>query len=218
MSISELIEKAKYVQFPKQDQTYRSYPTLERKGVLKLPANGMIYKTWRLNEHHFTTQYHREILYPIWAELFGFDYYPNDYHLINKESEGYDISMLVPNKEYSFNVECYERNEIISNVSYESLISGKLGDTGYHNLYLYPHMCSKVVNNTIDSDRKLFISGDSQMIPSIAFLAQHFKEVYYFDNRTRNSFRQIIKSVDYTDILFALSDVGIAKYETENLR
>ena len=126
--------------------------------------------------------------------------------------------MIVPNREYSFDVECFEKNEKRTDVSYERLISGKHGDTDYHKLFSYPHMCSKVTNNTINSDKKLFISGDSQMIPSIAFLASHFKEVYYFDNRTSKSFKGIIESNDYTDVLFAIGNNDIQKYTQENLK
>lgn len=217
MKINDIIENATYVQFPKLDQTYRLYSSLEGKNIIKLPTTDMLYKTWKMNEHHYTTQYHREIVYPIWAELFGFEYDPNNYHLIKKESDEYDISMLVPNKEYNFDVECFDRNETMSNVSYEKLINGTVGPTDYHSLYLYPHMCSKIVNNTIDNNRKLFISADSQMIPSIAFLAQHFKETYHFDNRTTKSFKDIIESVDYTNILFALWDSSIDRYVNYNL-
>ena len=33
--------------------------------------------------------------------------------------------------------------------------------TDYHKLYRYPHQCSRIINKTIVSDKKLFISGDS---------------------------------------------------------
>ena len=58
MLITELFEKAKYVQFPMGNLTYKEYSSLADKEILRLPANDLLYRTWNLNWHHFTTKYH----------------------------------------------------------------------------------------------------------------------------------------------------------------
>ena len=74
------------------------------------------------------------------------------------------------------------------------------------------------------------ISGDSQMIPSIAPLAHYFKEVWYFDNRTGwikdkifteekfVSFSNYYKNVEFTDVLIECYCRDLKWYEYWNIQ
>ena len=83
--------------------------------------------------------------------------------------------------------------------------------------------------------RTLMISGDSQMIPSIAPLAHYFKEVWYFDNRTgyykedpngpfiyhENEFRSFAhtyKDMVFSDVLIECYCRELSWYEYLNLQ
>lgn len=77
------------------------------------------------------------------------------------------------------------------------------------------------------------ITGDSQMIPSIAPLAHYFKEVWYFDNRTGyfknkgeyefheekfESFCNTYKDVIFTDVLIECYCRDLNWYKYWNLQ
>lgn len=79
------------------------------------------------------------------------------------------------------------------------------------------------------------ISGDSQMIPSIAPLTHYFKEIWYFDNRTGQvpnnetgkmdfcedkfiSYSKEYANVNFTDVLIGCYCRDLKWYEYWNLQ
>ena len=180
MMKEELLDKAIYIQYPLKDGNYKFFNV--GKEINKLP-NGDKYKGWKFNEHHFTTEYHRNYPIPLYCKLFGLDYNENDFILEERKSGNYDISFLKPKKDYKYEIFGYTRGEHFDNLSFDDIThndSIKKDITDYHRLYKYGHECSRLINKTIDNDRKIFVNGDSQMIPDIPFLSCFFKEVWFF--------------------------------------
>ena len=209
MSKEEILSKAIYLQFPLQKShgsknvvpdTYKNYNI---DTITKLPAsNGMLYSSWGMNEHHYTTEYHWKYVLPTIAKLLSFNYNENDFTLPERKNGQYNITIPVPKKEYFFQVTNLGKN-ITENLDYNGLTHGKEG-TEYHKLIKWPHQSLRIVNETTDSHEKLFISGDSQLIPSIAFISLFFKEVWYFDNRDMLHIYEKYKDVNFDKVLIQL--------------
>lgn len=220
MTIQEIISKAIFIQFPKNRLSYHEYNI---DNVHKLPLPGdMMYYTWPLNNNHFTTEYHRKYVLPLLNELFNMNYNESDFHLVERHYNEHDISMLYPNKEYSFDVYSLEFDEKHYNVPFDILVNScninHYSITEYHKLYKYPHSSSHIINNTIDSDRKLIVSGDSQMIPIISIIACYFKEVIYLDNGSQKSLKQYIEEFNPTDVLIELNADVVSHYLERNFK
>ena len=125
-----------------------------------------------------------------------------------RKSENYDLSFLKPKKDYKYEIYGYTRGEHFDNLSFDDITqnnSTKKDITDYHRLYKYGHECSRLINKTIDNNRKLFVNGDSQMIPDIPFLSCFFKEVWFFDNREKDKLLEKYKDVIFSDVLIALN-------------
>ena len=222
MTTQEIINKAIYIQFPKSSKEYKQYR--EAKDVHKLPLPGnMMYSTWKLNDNHFTTEYHRKYVLPLLNDLLHMKYNESDFHLVERHYENNDISMLYPNKECSFDIYSFEHDETSNNVTYDTLINScninNWRITSYHKLYKYPHECSHIINNyLLYNDRKLLISGDSQMIPVVSVLACYFKELMYLDNRSNKSFKKRIEEFNPTDVIIELNNDPWNKYHINNFK
>lgn len=223
MTIDEIVKKAKYIQFPKMNETYNDYSSRD---VVKLPIikeDNVLYTGMpRDNGHHYTTAYTYKYVLPTIGKLLDFDFSINDFDLVNVDNGIYDLSYIKPKTLDNYTIINYTDKEKF-NGDYKVLINPNFFKKPlYRELYRFPHKCSRIINNTSTSTRKLMISGDSQMIPSIAPLAHYFKEVWYFDNRTgyykektfgpfvfhKDEFKSL--SHTYKDVIF--SDVLIECY------
>ena len=91
--------------------------------------------------------------------------------------------------------------------------------TEYHKVCPFPHSCFKIVNLSMKEGKKILISGDSQMIPSIIPLTNYFKEVWYYDNRTdpHVSYEKTYQDTNFDYIVIALYKNTFEKYITKNL-
>ena len=101
----------------------------------------------------------------------------------------------------------YTRNEHFDCLSFDDITTNnsvKKDITEYHRLYKYGHECSRLINKIINSNRKLFISGDSQLIPDIPFLSCFFNEVWFFDNREKDILKDKYSEYDFSDVLIEL--------------
>lgn len=210
MTRDELIKKAIYIQYALSGE-YKNYGI---DGVNKLPYYGIsdVYSKWEKNEHHFTTEYHRKYSIPLLCKLLNLHYNEDEFILFDKKYCDFDISILKPIKEFKYEVYGFTRNEYYDNLSFDDIItnnSSKNDITDYHRLYKYGHECSRLINKTIDTSRKLFISGDSQMIPNISFLSCFFKEVWYFDNRDKKQNKDKYIDHDFTDVII---EIGCGTY------
>lgn len=212
MTLQEILDKAIYVQFPFRKNTFKEYPEINEHQVHRFSTNETRYDGMKKNEHHFTTAYHYKYVTPKLLELLGYTFNENDFtlkkNIINENGVKYDLSYLMPKKDYKFSVTSFN-HDITYNCSFDGLmfnnqVKGFTWITPYHKLYALPHECSRVKNKTLRNGRKLLISGDSQMIPEIPILACYFEEVWYFDNREDLSFKDILEKQNFTDVIFAL--------------
>jgi len=221
MTREEILKIAKFIQFPLNYTTYFECGNVEKEvNKLPLPDKGMMYDTWSLNNNHFTPEYHRKYVIPLLVKLFDINFNENDFVVDKKEYENFDISILKPKENFIFDVIGYTSNKHNENVDWSFLttrINRPSDITEYHSLYVYSHECSRIINKTINSNRKLFISGDSQLIPHIAFLACFFKEVWFFDNRKKLNLANKWKNVNFTDVLIELNNKKIESYTKVNL-
>lgn len=209
MTREELLNKAVFIQYCLKDKTYKIF-NVPSENINKLPIvdGNIFYSTWNRNEHHFTTEYHRNYSIPLYCKLFDLNYNENDFTLEERKSGNFDISFLKPKEGYKYEIFGYTRGEHFDNLTYDDIMSNNstIGDiTDYHRLYKYANECSRLINKTIDNDRKLFISGDSQMIPDIGFLSCFFKEVWLFDNRNNLNLKDVYKDIEFSDVLVEMS-------------
>lgn len=236
MTINEIVKKAKYIQFPKMNETYEDYSSRD---VVKLPIikEGNVLYTGmpRDNGHHYTTAYTYKYVLPTIGMLLDFDFSMNDFDLVSVDNGIYDLSYIKPKTLDNYTIINYTDKKRF-NGDYKVLINPNFFKKPlYRELYRFPHKCSRIINNTSTSTRKLMISGDSQMIPSIAPLAHYFKEVWYFDNRTGyykekpsgqfvfhkdefKSFSENYKDVIFTDVLIECYCRELSWYEYLNLQ
>ena len=226
MTKQDILDKAIYIQFPVTYGGYKEYniPNVNR---LPLPKKGEMYDNWPLNHNHFTTEYHRKNVIPLLNNILHLNYNENDFTILPKSGQSnncsFDISLLKPKKEYVYEVFGYNRNEHFDNLSFDDLTrndSKKGGITDYHRMYKYGHESSRLINKTLEKEgnnRILFLSGDSQLIPDIAFLSCFFKEIFYIDNRDRLSLADKYKDVEFTDIIIEINNNPIKQYTEVNL-
>lgn len=237
MRREEIISKAKYIQFPFNNEEYREY--YNDRDVIKLPIipeGGVLYTGMpKDNGHHYTTKYTYNYVLPTISKLLGFNFSLNDFNLVNVNNGKYDLSYIKPKSKDTYTVLCFDTGNGLTG-DYKCLFNPVFfKEPLYRELYRYPHRCSRIINNTTKSTRKLMISGDSQMIPSIVPLAHYFKEVWYFDNRTGYfreeksgplifhsdkfiSFENTYKDVIFTDVLICCYCRELDWYEYWNLQ
>ena len=187
------------------------------------------------NEHHYTTEYTYKYVLPLIAELLSFKFDMNDFDLIDCKQPEWDISYIVPKQKYEYEIFNYVKRTHLS-CDYTGLFKPIFETTHtYRELYRYPHQCSSILNKTLQSERRLMISGDSQIIPSINPLTNYFKEVWYFDNRTGYykgkgdneltfhkdefvSYSDFYKNVEFTDVLIQCYCRKLEWYQYYNLQ
>lgn len=208
-SDKQLLKRAKYIQFANKGKYLNIV-----KDCHNLP-NGQKYIGDKNNSHHFTTKFHRMYVLPLLERMFNFGYTRDDFDIVENVVGEHDFSYLKPKQEIRYNVTCFTNGETKSNVSYDELMTTE-NKTPYHNLYVYSHKCSMIENLTTDSNRVLFISGDSQMIPSILPLSVYFKKIYYFDNRSGKYKLNGVECYNY-DLTRTLSKYYLSNHITDVL-
>ena len=179
----------------------------------------MMYDKWHKNNNHFTTEYHRKFSLPLLFELLDIHFDEKDFFLKEKKFNEFDLSVFHPIANYKYEIFGFNRNEHFDNLSYDDLVSNdsnKTDITPYHKLYKYSHENSRIINKTINSEKKLFISGDSQMIPDIAVLSCFFKEIWYLDNRDGLKLSNYWKDIDFSSVLIELNEASLEQYICKN--
>lgn len=237
MTKEEILNKAKYIQFPLVNNSYKEdykelINNIERLPIIK--EHSVLYDDITGDEHHYTTEYTYKYVLPIINNLLNFGFNINDfnikeYKIIENNIES-DLSYLVPKNKYTFKLYSFLRDK-----EFDFEFDGGLvfnynlrPDGKYRDLFVFPHQCSRIINNEINNDKKLFISGDSQIIPSISILACYYKEVWYFDNRTgkegnfinkenTTKYSDNFKDVIFDDVLIELYSNPIEWYTEINL-
>lgn len=189
MTREEIVNKAVYVQYPFNNEVYRDlykeykpvrFPIISS----STPLKKVMYINMGDNGHHYTLYYHFTYVWPRLEKLLGFKFDMSLYEWKKQDTSTGDMSRWVPIKSPKFEVTDFisKKHGIMSFDDLQPLNSNK---DKYRYLYRYPHSCSKIVNlNMPENGEKLMVVGDSQSIPDIPYLAMHFREVWYFDNRT----------------------------------
>lgn len=188
MTREEIISKAKYIQFPYANETYREkysgFDVTRMPLVPKsVPIDRVMYVNMGDNGHHYTLDYHFRYVIPTLEKILGFNFDTSLYKWKVQEASTGDMSRWIPRKSPKFEV-----YEYISKSHFTTDFSGIQpvnGNDKYRSLYKYPHACSRIINYSMpENGEKLMVVGDSQSIPDIPYLAMYFREVWYFDNRT----------------------------------
>ena len=237
MTIKEVVKQAKYIQFPYNNESYKT--DYDEKNPVKLPiipGENVLYTDMpKGNGHHYTYKYTYDYVMPAISKLLGFKYSKDDFNLIETFNGEYDLSYLRPKEKETYTVICYETGEVVRG-NFGALMDPVFFEEPlYREIYRFPHSCSRIVNHTTKSERKLMVSGDSQMIPAIPVLAHYFKEVWYFDNRTGygidkktgrhvfnekkfKSYRNRYRPIIFTDVLVSFYCRSLDWYEYWNLQ
>lgn len=246
MTKEELVSKAKYIQFPYTNSVYMKI--YNKRQVNRLPIAedyNPLYSDSVNDKHHYTTRYHYEHVLPLLNSIYKFGYKSSDFELVKLIKKDGDYSYMVPKRKFVFKLYQFDlkMREIYDNQDFYGLMNESLlsDDTKhrYWGLYRFAHHCSRIVNKSLpENGRKLFISGDSQIIPSIPILACYFREVWYFDNRTgyktgkrdengnytiewieenHISCRRWYESKTFSDVLIQLYTSKLERYEKWNI-
>ena len=221
MTKKDLIDNAVYIQFPYSYTTYKEYKVDKEINKLPLPEKGMMYDGWAKNNNHYKPEYHRKYVLPLLSKLLNISINMDDFVENNKQSGGFNISQLIPKKEYKYEIYGYTRGEHFDNITFNDLINNNSTNqdiTDYHRQYKYSHECSRIINKTIDNNRILFISGDSQLIPDISLLSCFFKEIWYFDNRNDLVLSDKWSDIDFTDVLIEMNWTDTWTYTERNFK
>ena len=191
------------------------------------------YSNWKHNESHLTTNTHYNYILPLLSNLLNFKYSLNDFTLIKKydKTNTYNLSYLVPVINKSFDVtyngktEKYDFEKLIGYTNYEKNYLNFLKNTSfkdinpdYHLLFFAPHQCCIIKNLSANNNRKLLISGDSQLIPLIPILSYYFKEIIYLDRRGGDDGNVFNIDINDYDVLYSVSKYSYKKYEIDNFK
>lgn len=210
-------ENIYWLRFVKPGQTMftTSIFDLVDKNVIDIGRlNCLFYDGWKDNDHHIMTKcYYKNILPFISMYINSFPFNIKDFRHINyfTQEEKYDVSYLVPNDD-SLKFSCEVNGvEVVKNGNFCDLIylnnknyKKDLNFTDYHKLFIGSHQCSILKNETIDTDKTMFITGDSMMIPCIPIFGCYYKEVVFMDNRTDESFKHYFEGKVFDEVIIQL--------------
>ena len=181
------------------------------------------YDGWKDNQHHITTKSCYNILCPFFSYIiktFNFNF--DDFVTVPFFTKDftYDCSYLKPKMDMKFSLEIngikigehleFDKiQNVVPNNDTEAF-SGYVGSlvpthSEYHRLYRGAHACSVLTNETIENEQKIFISGDSMMIPIIPILACYYKEVVFMDNRDGKSHKVYFEGKVFDEVLLCFS-------------
>lgn len=223
-----------YMRFPKQGQTPWSVSSfkdlLKDKKVIDIGwLNLKRLDGWLGEEHHlYPDNYYKMILPLMNLYIKNLKFNIDDFEVVPYFTKDYkyNMSYLVPkDKSLKFT---FERNgKLLSEHGDFSTIMGldmeKCGNgdvaSEYHKLFRGTHCCCRVINETIDNENKLFITGDSMTAPIVPILACYYKEVVYMDNRDGKSHKNYFDGIIFDDVIIQLLEgILVKKYLIDNLK
>ena len=191
-----------------------------------------MYTGYPNNSHHFTYKYTYDYVLPLLGKKCNFKFNINDFILIKNIKEynniKYDFSYLLPKNNYLYEITSFEDNITFKGNSESLIFNAEININGYktgliteyHKIAPYPHSCFKIINLSLNTNKKIFISGDSQFLPSIIPLLNYFKEIWYYDNRTNPhiSFENTYINENFDYVIFELYKYPYNKYILGNLQ
>ena len=219
MNKNILLEKAKYYLFPSNGRyaNFKKFP----EDLTKFPIiENSMYGTYALNGHHFKPFYHIQYILPILCKDLNIPYDINDFNLIEEFDGNADVSFLESKNKFTFDLYDLFDDKQYENVDSSFLRTCNVNDatlTKYHKLFCFPHRCGRIFNKTIETNRRLVVSCDSQMIPIMPVLACYFKEIWHLDNRGN---KKIVENIDVdkiSDVIIVGGFNNEEKYTITNL-
>lgn len=161
------------------------------------------YSNFKLNEHHWTTQWCWKNIIPVlYHRLFKKCFPENNFKLVEFKYQSFNLSYHEYINDNSFYFHDFTRNielngdqQILRDIN-ENIIDSTA--TKYHRLFTGFHSIALIRNNIIESDDKLLLNCDSMSIPLIPIFANFFKEILVVDNRTNISYSKLIKDFNAT--------------------
>lgn len=167
------------------------------------------YDGWKDNEHHITTKSHYNILCPFFSyvvKTFNFDF--DDFIEVPFFSADFkhDVSYLKPKSDFRFTMNINGKDigsgltfDEIQNINYVHSDAAYYSE--YHRLFRGSHTCCSVINETIDNENTIFVSGDSMMIPILPIFCCYYKELVFMDNRDGLSHKEYYEGKTFDEIL-----------------
>lgn len=185
------------------------------------------YDGFKDNDHHITTECYYRIILPylnFFIKTFKFNY--DDFEMVPyfTKDRKFNCSYLKPkNNTYKFNISI-NGITLCKDGGFDALHNAKRmhRDKGnvfekmgwsiseYHRLFRGSHSCCRIINETIDNDKSIFVSGDSMMIPIIPILCCYFKEVVYMDNRDGKSHKDYYEGKYFDSVILQFYDGNTA--------
>ena len=207
-----------WMRFLKPGQTVFSCSNfdLSNKNVIDIGwLNVKFYDGWSTNEHHITTKSYYKMILPFMSlYMDNFKFNIDDFDLVKYYTDdGFDVSYLVlKNTDLKFTI---DRNGVLlsEHGDFSSLINmEKLWEeppckdckTAYHYLFRGTHSCCKIINETIDTDKTILVTGNSMSVPIIPILCCYYKEVVYLDNRDGLSHSNYFEGKVFDDVIIQL--------------
>ena len=151
------------------------------------------YKTYKLNEHHLTTNSIWTYVFPKFMDDFGLEWSLDDYDFVPFNRDNQDLSFHEYNKPMDIEVHADKVYFSLRDLDGTQL-------TAYHRLFVAPHQIATVYNYTSKTDRILRLNCDSMVIPLIPIISPYFQKIYVYDYRDNYKFDE---PTDVTDELFA---------------
>lgn len=151
------------------------------------------YSTYKLNEHHLTTNSIWTYVFPQFMKDFEIDYNIEDYDFIPFEKDNQNLSFHEYNKPMDIEVHADKVYFSLRDLNGTQL-------TAYHRLFVAPHQIATVYNYTSKTDRIIRLNCDSMIIPLIPLITPYFQKIYVYDYRDKYKFEE---TNDITDELFA---------------
>lgn len=207
-----------WMRFPKPEQTIWSLSDWESffkdKKTIDMRWLDLNYmKGYKGNEHHlYPSNFYKMILPLMNLYIKNLNFNINDFDLIDyfSEDKRYDLSYLAPkNKDMKFTFS--KEGKVLSehgDFSSLNFVNEVWDDTtgydinsNYHKLFRGSHSCCKIINETIDNDKKLLVTGDSMLIPAIPILCCYYKEAVFLDNRNNKSNKKYFEGVVFDDVI-----------------
>lgn len=145
----------------------------------------------------------------------GINILDSDFQKIEFKNGDFDFSYHVPTVHHQFTLVDLYSNRVIHG-SDEQLRKVGLNESDlspYHQLFRMSHRSCKLVNETIDTNRKLVFNTDSMSIPIIPILINYYKEILVIDVRDNTKdktygFKDIIQEMNPEYLVNLFFDVG----------
>lgn len=164
------------------------------------------------NKHHFSPAFlQTQVLYRI-ERILGVNHNDKNVKMVKANSSGVQTYYIDDGTIFEYQ-ELGKSEKIVGSCMdvLRNCSSDKVIDSPYHDLFRGAHKCCLIKNLSAKEEKKLVLNCDSMIVPIVPFLAYHYSEILHLDNRSNNSFWDIIKNFGGKEYLCALITSNIIK-------